>query len=303
MAVKTKKEIQAENTKLKEELSDIKSKYSKELSDIKSKYSTLSEKYENSIKNSNSGEASRKVSLKCEKCDKRFESMADLKKHKSVHKDNNDIFSCDLCEKEFNEEWKMRAHRKNHKNYQCDRCNKTFKFADTMSKHVKVHHENVKLYCHYFNNEKVCPYGEECVFLHTDSKLCKYGGLCERMLCMFKHQSDDIETGEIIEEEIVKIGAEQIEIIDVENDESLHDETVEDEDDNSNKTFTNPSQIDKTTCSVLLKCEKCDFKASTSLTIRNHKESTHNWCTNCYSTFNSQKQLKNHFKKNHSVKD
>ena len=96
--------------------------------------------------------------------------------------------------------------------------------------------------------------------------------------------------------------AEQIEIIDVENDESLHDETVEDEDDNSNKTFTNPSQIDKTTCSVLLKCEKCDFSAPTSLTIRNHKESTHNWCTNCYSTFNSQKQLKNHFKKVHSVK-
>ena len=44
----------------------------------------------------------------------------------------------------------------------------------------------------------------------------------------------------------------------------------------------------------MFNCEKLDLKATISLSIKNHKESTHNWCTDGYSTINSQEQLKNH---------
>ena len=37
-----------------------------------------------------------------------------------------------------------------------------FQCKDIMEKQIKITHENVKLYYHFFNNEKVCPYEEEC---------------------------------------------------------------------------------------------------------------------------------------------
>ena len=48
-----------------------------------------------------------------------------------------------------------------------------------MKKHVLIAHENVKLYCHFYNNEKTFPFDKECVFLHEDSKFCKYDSICQ----------------------------------------------------------------------------------------------------------------------------
>ena len=41
---------------------------------------------------------------------------------------------------------------------------------------------------------KTCHSDDECVFLHEDSKICKYGKTCEINYCMFKHEciDDDI---------------------------------------------------------------------------------------------------------------
>ena len=58
---------------------------------------------------------------------------------------------------------------------------------------MRIAHENLKLFCHFFNNNKTCPYSKECIFLHQDSPICKYGKKCERMLCMFKHEEDEDE--------------------------------------------------------------------------------------------------------------
>ena len=44
---------------------------------------------------------------------------------------------------------------------------------------------------------KTCPFGEECIFLHEVSRKCKYGKLCERLKCMFKHYDDEMEDFEI----------------------------------------------------------------------------------------------------------
>ena len=105
----------------------------------------------------------------------------------NVHKNETGSFECRICKRMFIEEWKLRAHEKNHSGFKCDECDKNFRLEEVLGKHVKIHHENVKLYCHFFNNEKDCPYGVNCVFLHEPSSQCKYGNLCERNYCMFKH--------------------------------------------------------------------------------------------------------------------
>ena len=85
------------------------------------------------------------------------------------------MFQCDECERNFKEEWKLNAHIKSHEKYSCDHCDKRFKFQDIRDKHVKIAHESLKIYCHYFNNSKTCPFDIECVFLHEDAKICDYG--------------------------------------------------------------------------------------------------------------------------------
>ena len=77
-------------------------------------------------------------------------------------------FKCDICEKSFYLEWRLRKHLENHK-------------------------DTLKVFCHYFNNEKVCPFEEiGCKFIHKDSKPCKNGGKCEKKLCQFRHNTKEV---------------------------------------------------------------------------------------------------------------
>ena len=41
------------------------------------------------------------------------------------------------------------SHVKTNKKYECERCDK---YVDLKKKHVLNKHDNVKLYCHYYNN-------------------------------------------------------------------------------------------------------------------------------------------------------
>ena len=63
----------------------------------------------------------------------------------------------------------------------------------------KTLHGNAKLYCHSFNNKQTCPFATECFFLHEDSEYCKYGLKCERIMRMFKHET------EVFEEEFANV--------------------------------------------------------------------------------------------------
>ena len=67
---------------------------------------------------------------------------------------------------------------------------------------MQISHENFNIYCHFFTDEKTCPYDVECVFLHEDSAKCKYGDACERLYCMFKHEKKkEFEQSDIIEQD------------------------------------------------------------------------------------------------------
>ena len=91
----------------------------------------------------------------------------------------------------FDEKWKFKAHKKTCKQYSCDQCDKIYKTENTHEKHTKIAHEQIKIYCHYFNNEKPCPYNEECIFIHEKTDVCKYGENCGRTLCMFQHEESE----------------------------------------------------------------------------------------------------------------
>ena len=92
------------------------------------------------------------------------------------------MYHCDECEKVLNEEWKLNAHKKKHKNFKCNQCSKSLKTEDIMEKHVYISNENMKIYCHFFNNEKTCPYENECIFLHDVAGLCRYGVLWKEII-------------------------------------------------------------------------------------------------------------------------
>ena len=68
--------------------------------------------------------------------------------------------------------------------------------------------------CHYYNNEKLCPYDElGCKFLHSVADKCKFGQKCKRRLCPNRYEKrgnlgsdidstiDNAENGEIFETE------------------------------------------------------------------------------------------------------
>ena len=288
MADKTNLEFQEENSELKERLSMLARNFDK-----------LSEEYK-----SLQIELVIEKEKKCKKCEKSLEKERDLKKHTDKQRPPTRMFECDKCNKEFDREWKMHAHLKTHKKYECDQCDKSFDYQDIKKKHVLIVHENTKLYCHFFNNDKTCPYDERCVFLHEVSKFCRYGEMCERELCMYRH-------GKIQEiSERMHSPSDHDNVIDVSDAISdsgdVEEETEHDLDEmNENeKTFNNPSQENKTPSENIYKykCERCDFKAATKNDFDSHKKEVHNWCTICFSSFSSQERLKKHSIKKHKSK-
>ena len=113
---------------------------------------------------------------------------------------------------------------------------------------------------------------------------------------MFRHPiKDNIETKN---DEKNTSTFDQSEILD----EDEVDEITDHENKISNRTFSNPSQVDNYSSDELFKCEICDFASARQKIIEDHKELFHNWCPRCYSSFDSQRKLKSHVKNDHSDK-
>ena len=125
---------------------------------------------------------------------------------------------------------------------------------------------------------------------------------------MFKHRKKEDHPGNVLE------NIDVIDIIEAESDcgdvvEEIDDETeIENngdemnEKESVNKTFFNPSQEHIISNESIFKCLHCDFKTATKRDIVEHKRESHNWCSFCFSTFNSQEILEEHVNTNHSTK-
>ena len=88
--------------------------------------------------------------------------LFELRKYMKIH---SRTFKCNNCEKTFDEVWKLNANSSSHSS--CEFCGKVFRQEEIKQRHVQISHENLKFYCHYFNNSVDCPFDEE--FLHEDS--------------------------------------------------------------------------------------------------------------------------------------
>ena len=133
---------------------------------------------------------------------------------------------------------------------------------------------------------------------------------------MFQHEDNDVIQEEIVnEEEHVNVEENVIDEENVYEDENVNDENLSkiiniDENDEAenldnlitNSTFINPSQFEQSSSGLFFICDKCDFVSSRKSSIKEHKETTHNWCTICLSTFKTQEELKNHRKDLHGDK-
>ena len=233
-----------------------------EFVDLKSKIDVIIKKYEDLEYELNQ----RKCQFKCSICNKKFENLSDLQDHKKEEGTCQAKFKCDECGKAFRSENQLDIHKKKHVKYECEDCDFEYNYEGLLEKHNTAVHGNVKIFCHYFNNDKECPFEDQCVFAHEESPVCKFGGGCERIMCMFQHEDND-ESG------------------DEENDD---DDEDDDDDDESNNVITiadiEPSmnkveeameKVNELLKKQKLKCDECDFQAKNANGLNMHKKSKH----------------------------
>ena len=128
----------------------------------------------------------------CKKCSSIFTDKATMKTH--TREKHETRIKCKLCEETFDQTFKLELHLKTHEmeTFKCERCDKTFHLKWRLEKHKKGHEMvNVK-FCHYFNNEKPCPYEEiGCMYMHTKSEACRFQKFCKNKLCQFQHSDKE----------------------------------------------------------------------------------------------------------------
>ena len=137
----------------------------------------------------NSELSQNKNEYNCKQCFKPFTTQSLLKEHRTVEHPPN--ISCKVCGENFQERWMLEVHLKSHPElvaYSCDICDKEFGMKWRLRKH-KENHENLESKkCHYFNNNKTCPYHEiGCKFVHEVSEKCYFGKQCTNKLCSYRH--------------------------------------------------------------------------------------------------------------------
>ena len=237
----------------------------KDFVELKSKLESIVKKYEDLEKKL---EKQKKSSFKCRKCKKEFPNLKKLRKHRDAeHEMCSEEFKCEECEKEFKNSNLLELHKRKHEKFECEECDRVFGVEGLLEKHVSAVHGKMKIFCHYFNNEKSCNYGNECIFAHEESPDCKLGELCERIMCMFKHDRREISDDE----------------------EDTSDEESDEENESDRKEFVNVmdlepsfkkveesmSRITRLLENSQLICEFCEFVAKNANGLNMHKKSKH----------------------------
>ena len=102
------------------------------------------------------------------------------------------------------------------------------------------------MFCHYFNNNKSCPYNEiGCKFIHRKSKYCINKDKCQQKLCCYQHPKNNFTENSISDQENL---SDKMEI-------SLDDSIEENYEENENKLYN---------------CDKCEFAHIVGTELQNH---------------------------------
>ena len=101
-------------------------------------------------------------------------------------------YVCSKCDTTFRHSFALEEHlvtiHESEKPFECDLCKVKFVLKSRYMIHKNSHRELNTRKCHYFNNEKLCPFAKMgCKFRHEDASYCKYSNNCERPMCQYKH--------------------------------------------------------------------------------------------------------------------
>ena len=137
-----------------------------------------------------------KTVLSCNLCANSFDSKKNLKKHQ-MEKHPQKI-KCKNCDGTFARNCDLELHmiaEHESEKYKCDKCEKTFILNWRFKKHQQSHSSETVKKCHYFNNNKECPYEKlGCMFDHVLAGACKFGIRCSNELCSFQHTDIQVDS-------------------------------------------------------------------------------------------------------------
>jgi len=122
--------------------------------------------------------------------------LKELQKHRNDKKCCVDDFKCKKCDKSYKCETDLETHQKTYGNLECGQCECKYDSEGQLEKHVSAVHGKFKIFCHYHNNDKDCPFEGRCIFAREESPDCRFGQLCERVMFMFAHEERDVSDSE-----------------------------------------------------------------------------------------------------------
>ena len=162
-------------------IEEILKSYDKKIGDLDREL--LQARHNNNIEK---GKDSKRIDGKV--CNKTAKGKPNQKEHtKPMHPKT---YECEICDETFTESWKMEEHLEHHGNerpFKCSICEKGFYMKWRMEKHTSDHRVDIK-FCHYFNNDKPCPYDKVgCKFKHETAPECRFNLKCTFKLCQFTH--------------------------------------------------------------------------------------------------------------------
>ena len=259
------KSLQTEINVLKEQLESVKDELchvKEELKELKSEPQLEKTKINHTTKNRQGDSSGRRFN--CRACDNSFDSKKSLKVH--IKASHPQTIKCNLCEETFEQNSDLERHieeehEKNRK-YECDKCGKTFALRWRLGKHQESHASSKNKKCHYFNNNKVCPFEEiGCMFAHIVSDMCMYGQKCSHKLCSYQHEPCNSTSDKNYEHDEKENDATKITNIEAQEKESNKSDLKASKDSDAKNHLDKEQKFD---------CDVCLYRSSIQQELKDH---------------------------------